>query len=435
EATYLAVFAQWDDPGLIPHLYLSNSTGDLVKNTDVTYVGGGFYEFTTSEVDAQNLLLPAEDEVYYLILQVTGLPFKTGPFDVDIFARYVENDTLPTPEPIFNQNLNETSGVLGIDTSTYAITEFPEFKIDKLEVQIYQGTNGTFKGKVSNPIAGPNTLYDEADYDALHILTLEEGTKVELELSWDGELDIDIFVFYEADFPFQENDLLRGVGSSPGPFFETGLFSADRSGDYYIYVDYVSGLSFGEILGYELNYEARDGPTLFSSQPKIQFPTDIFPDGTYGILITMISNFGFDFELRVEMTVENSSPFTFNVGEPSEGSTVEGDVTVSWSSSRPVSVDITLIMNEIPIQVGTQIEDTIYTFDTTIFANGDAILKLEATDGIYVIEETISITIDNSLRSTLPPIITTDPRNLSFPLISVLLGVILLIPYYRRSRY
>ncbi|MHA2503922.1 MAG: S8 family serine peptidase, partial [Candidatus Kariarchaeaceae archaeon] len=50
EATYLAVFAQWDDPGLIPHLYLFNSTGDLVKNTDVTYVGGGFYEFTTSEV-------------------------------------------------------------------------------------------------------------------------------------------------------------------------------------------------------------------------------------------------------------------------------------------------------------------------------------------------------------------------------------------------
>jgi len=435
-ATYLASFVRWSEDGLVPNMYLFNSTGNLITKSDVTYVGNGFYQSSTSEPNSQNLLIKAKDTTYYLMIQTTQLPHQVGPYDIHVFFRYLTLAHLPLPDPKYIPSIQSpVSGSLTVDASNYSIDQFPEFRITSLSAQIYQGKNATINRQVNfeDLQDGVNSNFIPSQFDDVVALNFTAGSKVDINLNWNGNADVDMYVYQKGTPVGQSEDLLKGTGSAPGSNFESASFAAEQTATYLVYIDYVDGLSTFENLDYRVSYDSRTGPTITAEGDQLSFATSIFPDGNYGMILRFQSNFGFEFITFENITTSNNNTFDFNLLKPSERQSLSGDASIEWSSTGQVLVDAYLLVDGAQVQIASDVTQSSFVFDTRLYSNGQSKLIVVATNQVSSLKVVRDVVIANTDQSTLPSIASTNPRSLPLPFFMVLFAIVL-IPITRKIR-
>lgn len=429
-ATFLAIHATWSVDGFIPDLYLFSGNGSLVATSNVKYVVGGLYNSIPSETHAQNLLVPAETQNYILLVHVVHMPFSPEPVKLSVLTRYLTVDSIPPPDITFQPTItNPISSVMSITASSFNLPQFPELKVNGVAAQVMQGENGT----TTRTILGTSIIIsDTISIGAIednYGLFLHQGEKVHLHLQWTASVDLDMYVF-KAGEPFQvKNDLLSQQGTSANKYSEDAFLTADTDGNYIVYID-VAAVDQIVNVKYTLSWDSRDGPTIQASGNSLQFDTGIFPNGVYDLKITLSTNFNIQFVTYAEVTFDNYVNFTSSLLSPNTGK-ISGDVDVSWTSLRPVSADIMLIINQAQVLVKQDVTSTSTTFDSTLYPNGPATLRVILTDGVYVHIHDVSVTIDNSNPSSLPPSQKTNNRSL--PTLSFMFAALVLIVMAKTS--
>lgn len=421
-ATYLAIQVSWEDYDFYPDLYLFNQSGHLMKTSDVTYLGGGIYESSTSEIGNQNMIIETDDEVYTLLMHIAQFPFVAGPVDFIITIRYLTLDEINGPGISFSQDINSTVGdTLTVSASPFDIAEFPELDISSIGVEVAQGRNGSRSNIINSQdlIEGIPSSLSMIEDEIL--LEFDKGEVVYLELTWKGFLDADIYVISPLDSNSLDNDLLAGQGAKPGSKAEQASFGATVQGFYTIFIDFVLAGQSGIDFEYTLSWESRQGPNLISNGSSIGINTALFPNGDYVLFITINTNFALLFNDYAITEFFNHNDFTVELISPSDGENLDGEINIEWSASTSVEADIYLDYGETEYLIGNSIEESSFTFDSKIYPNGDLIIRISLTNGIYVHEIAVAISIDNSLPSTLQPI-TTENTNLSFNFVFILIG-------------
>ena len=433
DARYFVIQGIWEDIGLVPDFYLFNSAGELIKTSDVTYIGGGFYDSSTSENFAQNLIVPAEDTIYTLLVHVASTPYIAGPIDLKIYSRYLSDD-IPSPKPQFSQELSlPIEGDLIIDSSNYSISEFPELHVTEIKTQIYQGSNDYSTGKINGYGMIPGTATNISMIEGIEYIEFKKGEKVKLNLSWIGEADADMYVIPPGKEFSLDNDLLSGQGATSGINFEIGSFGVDLPGNYSIYIDYVDLKLENMNLKYNLTWETRDGPTLISSGDTLTINTEIFPNGKYGMLVTHQTNFDIEFESRFNSSFDNHIDFTATLLTPSEG-TVSDNVKVSWEASTQAEADVSIKISMTEHIVGTAIKDSQITFDSKLYANGLGKIIVRLSDGYFLHILEVNIIINNNFPSTLPPENISTSRSLPAFSVTIIFYSIFLVCLIEKRR-
>ncbi len=429
-ATYLAIQGIWDVDGLVPDFYLFNSSGVLQKTSDVKYIGGGLYESQTSEDHAQNLFIPVNDTIYTLLVHFAQYPFSSDPTEFRLHARYLTMNKLPTPNLSFSKDITKPiNGNFTISANNYHVDVFPELSINKIETMVYQGRNGTIKGKINSNDFISGIANNLGDIEAIEFLDLNAGDKVDISLNWTGIYDLDMYVFAPGGGFDVYADLLSGQGSNAGSNFEAGYFAAETTGKYIIYIDYVqAGAGYeNQDLFYNIKWDARNGPVLSNKDTDINIDSTIFTNGLYGLYIKLFTNFNTEFIVIYNITLNNYSEFSGSILKPANGDEVSGDVLVSWESSVETHATIYLQYNDIYYQIARDITDNSYTFNSQVYPNGNAILNIILSNGIYEISLSVTIIINNAFPSTLSPIQTTNqslPINLYILFILPMLAII-----------
>jgi hypothetical protein len=431
-ASYLAIQISWVDFEFYPDLYLFNQTGHLMKTSDVTYLGGGIYDSGTSDMGSQNMIIETNDEIYTLLMHIAQFPFVAGPIDFNVTIRYLTLDEINGPGITFSQNINSTIGnILSISALPFDIDEFPELDISGIGVEVAQGSNGTHSDVIANQdlIVGIPSSISMIEDEIL--LEFDQGEVVYLELSWEGILDADIYVISPLDSNSLDNDLLAGQGARPGGRSEQGSFGATTQGIYTILIDFVLAGQAGIDFEYTLSWESRQGPNLMANGNTVGIDTALFANGEYELFVTIDTNFGLKFNDYAMVEFFNHNDFTIELISPTDGESLSGDVDIAWSASTPVEADIYLDYGETEYLIANSIEASTYSFDSKIYPNGDLVIRVSLTNGIYVHELTVSVSIENGLPSTLAPI-TTENTNLFFNFGFVLIGFTGLIVIKRR---
>ncbi|MCH8906523.1 MAG: hypothetical protein IH840_05475 [Candidatus Heimdallarchaeota archaeon] len=307
-ATYLALQGTWAEIGFLPDFFLFNEFGLLVATSDVTYVGGGFYSSSTSEEFAQNLLVAVDSLTYTLLVHVVKMPFSPIEINFNLITRYLVNDPIPSPMAVFTPEPDVSiDGDFEVSVEDYSLDDFPELSIQAVAGLVYQGTNGTLDDNLDVVAEGP-TL-DQSMIEKRIDLPFEQGEKVILFLTWEEEMDLDMYVVPPGEEFTFDNDLLTAQGTFPGSNSEIVVFGAPTKGIYSIYIDYIRGSGPKTNLEFSLQWESRDGPTLTDEGPKLTIPTNIFPNGFYGLVLTYFSNFNLEF--TEELDVEFFNHFDF----------------------------------------------------------------------------------------------------------------------------
>jgi hypothetical protein len=401
-ATYFVVRGTWDLLGLQPNFYLFNSIGELLITSDIEYVGGAFYIGETSEKFAQNLIIEADDTAYTLMVHLSDSPFTPGPLDLRVYPSYLTLDSIPTPVPVFSQDISQPiQGEISIDVSNYNVNQFSYLEVTDIATQVYQGSNGSIKDVVEWADLKLGVASNASEMDSVEYLNLKAGEKVYLELEWSFELDADIYVIGPDQIFSIQNDLLAGQGATPGTDFEKVQFGADRDGNYSIYIDYIGDLLRGLSLKYTINWESRDGPTINGSGDSMSINSTYFSNGDFGFRIQFQTNFNLEFEQDYMVSFQNHVDFTAELISPSLGE-ISGSTTVEWSSSKAVIADVYLQIGQTTIILGRAIGSNSLTFDSSLYQNGPAILIVILTDGFFSKTVQVEVTINNSSPSTLP---------------------------------
>ncbi|MCY3410463.1 MAG: S8 family serine peptidase [Candidatus Heimdallarchaeota archaeon] len=428
-ATFLAIQVAWEAENVVPDAFLFNGTGHLVALSDVTYLGGGTYESYPSEFKKQNLLVEVDSNNFTLLLHFAQMPFDPVPVQFTVFSRYLTRQTLPIPEGQFDQDLNNVTGDLILTVDNYALEDFPELKINKLEVLVAQGRNGSLVDTIDavDFIQGVTTDFDMVEN--YYPIDLVQGEKVDLELEWEGMTDLDLLVLGPDSLEFLEFDLLQGQGLTPSIAVEYASFAALETGTYFIYVDVVVSEEID--VTYTLNWESRKGPTLLGDN-ELLIPSDIFPNGEYELQIIYHSNFGVNFLEVVSSMFDNHLDFTSSLVTPSGSSILSDLATVSWQASVAVTADVFIVRDTIEISIGQAVTANSINFDTTKYANGEAIIRIYLTDGVYTHMHEVSVIIENRNPSSLLPTTTTTGSLSAFSSISLLM--VLFLPIIRRRK-
>ncbi len=422
-ATNLAIQVSWEDYEFYPDLFLFNQSGHLLKTSDVTYLGGGIYDSSTSEIGSQNMIIDTNDEIYTLLMHVAQFPFVAGPVDFTVTIRYLTLDEIEGPGISFSQDIDSTvGGSLDITASSFDIAEFPELDISSIGVGVAQGSNGTRSNTISNTnlIEGVPSSISMIEDEIL--LEFDQGEVVNLELTWKGLLDADMYVISPVDSNVLTNDLLAGHGARPGGQAEHGSFGATVQGFYTIFIDFVLAGQAGIDFEYTLSWESRQGPNLIAISNSITIDTALFPNGEYVLFVTIDTNFALLFDDYAITEFFNHNDFTVELINPTGGESLDGDIDIQWSASVSVEADIYLDYGETEFQIASSIVSDSFTFDSKIYPNGDLVIRISLTNGIYVHELAVSVTIDNNLPSTLPPIVTEN-TNLNLNFLFILIGL------------
>jgi hypothetical protein len=87
-------------------------------------------------------------------------------------------------------------------------------------------------------------------------------------------------------------------------------------------------------------------------------------------------------------------------------------VEVSWTPALGISVDVFVIQNGISVQVGRDIISGQLSFDSTVFNNGEALILVEASNGVYSSSTEVSVQFNNNNPSSLPDITSSTNQNL-----------------------
>ncbi|MHA2249460.1 MAG: S8 family serine peptidase [Candidatus Kariarchaeaceae archaeon] len=411
-ATYLAIQGVWEEAGLIPDFYLFNAYGKLVVTSDVTWSGGGYYESTTSEPFAQNILIQAEDTIYTLLVHVAQTPFTPGPFSLRIYSRYLTLETLPLPSTSFSQDITSpVSGELTLDSSNYVVSQFPELKVTGIAAQIFQGSNGSTTGAVNVSQYTGGVATELSMIESVEILEFKQGDKVKFELTWTNDSDIDIYVISPDQNFNLTNDLLEGQGATSNNISEIVSLGIEKSGNYSVYIDYVDAFADYNVSTYTLNWETRSGPTISNDGDNLTFDTSIFANGEYGIYITQHTNFNVYFASNHSLELINHELFTAELILPTPGSK-SGEITVEWEASASVIASVFLKIESNEYLVADKVSEMSISFDSTLYPNGPAEIIVKLTDGVFQIVLNVGIELSNNFPSTLPPVKTTDSKSL-----------------------
>ncbi len=429
EATYFALQASWQVENMIPDLYLFAENGLLVTTSDVNYIGGGIYDSSVSEPNKQNLFVKADYQRYYLLLHFAQMPFIAGSIDFDVFTRYLTLSELPVPQTSFSQDLNnDISGDLEISAINYSVDQFPELYVDATSVSVVQGSNGSYSATIDSADYNLGFPDDLSDTEDRYLLELKQGEKITLDLSWMENVDLDLYVFDPTKPLDIKNDMLGLQGAISGKNGETASFSVPADGVYVIAIDLVTG--FGDSFTYTLSWNSLKGPVLSSLSNSLVLPTNVFPNGVYGLQIEYSTNFDVYFDDNFISSFSNHLDFTSKLIGPIDGKILSDDATVSWEASKSVLADISVTTGGVEIFVDRDISDTSMIFDTSLFENGDAIITVYLTDGIYSHVHSVSVIFDNDQISSLPP---TESEEKSLPLsIIVFITSIVLISTIKR---
>jgi subtilisin family serine protease len=429
-ATFLALRAEWNEDYMTPHFYLFNARGERIAMSNSIYMGGGYYIVDNSEPNAENIIIPTSGGRYTLQIHITQTPFTSAPYDLKVYGRYLTIPEIPTPVPKFSQDLNEViSGNLEIDASDYFVEQFPELYIDNTAVQVFQGSNQSENIIMSFSSLQVGPLTPEYELP----LELKAGERIHVSLDWVNErLDLDMYLIHVDDEIKIENDLFNAQATSSTLKPETAYASIPKDGLYILYIDFVSGSRINNIEA-SVSINSILGPTLSESGSKITIPTDIFSNDEYGLKLTYHTNFGLEFIFTTIGVFENHQPFTANVLSPNSGSVISEDVEVFWETSKEVQTNIYLLQNDISIQLGQGVRNNNFTFDSTKFENGPAILIVSITDLVFKLDFEIQVTIENQIYSTLPEIVTeTNDELIQFQTLPMLLMLTLL--YFHRQK-
>ncbi len=421
-ATFLAIRLSWNQSNLVPNLYLYDSKGVLVTQSKTDYVGGGFYRSETSEPNAQNLFIEVNDTRYYLMAHFVETPFGSGPYPFQLIARYLTISEIPRPKTVFSQDLgNPVSGTLGISATNYSVNEFPELKIDEITVQIYKGRNGTIEGNL------PVDSLSDAPFTPEYFVPIEfqAGEKGAIGLFWfNKDYDLDLYLFPADQTGLLDNDVLSRQGTRPGATNETAAFSIDRTTTYLVMVDFAGGEVPSQPIDFIIIYDTRKGPSFRASDNEIQIDTASFENDNFGIWIEYGTNFGLDFQEIAEASFSNYVNFTSTLISPIEGDVLNGLVNVEWASSVNTTAFFYLEKEKVSTFLGSS-DTSSFTFDSTAFQNGEYVLHVIITDGIFVHEYRRGIVLQNSEFSTLPPFETeSSTRPIPLMLFSVMSGLL-----------
>ncbi len=431
-ATFLATRLSWNDENLVPNLYLYNSQGNLVAQSDTQYVGGGFYKTKTSEPNAQNLFISVNDTRYYLMAHFVQTPFGAGPYPFELLVRYLTLNEIPSPETTFSQDLEQpVSGSLGISATDYSVNEFPELRIDEINVQVYKGRNGTIEGTI------PVDTISEAPFtpEFFAPVDFEAGEKGAIGLFWfSKDYDLDLYLFPVDQTGLIDNDILARQGTKPGPVNETAAFSIDRTTTYLVMVDFAGGEVPVQDIEFIVIYDSRQGPSFRSENDNIVINTSSFEDETFGIWINYGTNFDLSFQEITRATFSNYVNFTSSLLSPQSGETLKGNVEVGWTSSVNTTAYIYLEQNELSTFLGSSSSGS-FIFDTTLFPDGDYVLRVLITDGIFSHEYQRDIILANGKFSTLDPLATeTSTRPIPLVETALILGLLVLSRNRERKR-
>lgn len=407
EATYFAVQVAWNASDMIADAFLFNSSGVLIASSDVTYIGGGVYESSTSEEGKQNLLVHADTQTYYLMLHFAQMPFSAEPQEFTVFSRYLTLDEIPKPEAQFSQDISGSiSGQLLLNVSDYHLDDFPELKVSTMDISPQQGRNGNYTNKLQSNNLEYGLLSDFIYAEDVQFLEFYEGEKVNLFLEWEGDFDLDIYVLdinSEGDFKIDE---LQSTGTSPYIGFEVASFAAKNSGFYGIYIDVYNGS--GPDVSYTLHWESRNGPIIKSNTNSASVDTPYFPDGEYSLAVYYNTNFGIKFEDRFDILLENHDNFTSSLVSPINGDVLDGSVLVEWSASTSVLARVTITQNSVSEIIANGVTESSVTFDSSLFTNGPVEITVELTNGIFMHTYYVMVEFDNIFTSSLQPIETSN---------------------------
>ena len=174
-------------------------------------------------------------------------------------------------------------------------------------------------------------------------------------------------------------------------------------------------------IGNEILTDDGIGPKLVSNGSSISIDTALFANGEYMLFITIDTNFALLFDDYAVTEFFNHNDFTIELISPSDGESLDGDVSIQWSASVSVEAGIYLDYGETEFQIARSIVSDSFTFNSKIYPNGDLVIRISLTNGIYVHELAVSVILDNSLPSTLPPL-STENTNLNFNFVFILIG-------------
>ena len=431
-ATYLAVNLKWNKDGMLPNLYLFDSKGILISKSQSEYIGGGFYQVTTSEKFAQNLLVEAEDTVYYLMVHFVGTPFGAGPYGFNLLVRYLNLTSIPKPIEIFSQPIDEAiSKKLVINSSQYSVDQFPELKILETSTMVFKGQNHSFNDVIDSSDIELGTFTPEKEYR----FNFTQGEKGIVNLTWDNtNVDVDMYLVKSGFVIKPEDDLFRLQGTIPTPKNESAFFSIPESGEYSLYIDVVNSSSLTTDLLFEVHLETRQGPTFTNEGAVLELDTALFENGNFGLWITYQTNFAISFENIYNVEFVNHQNFTSSMVSPIENAVLSGLVNVNWSASVPVVGFVYLKGPGVTSLYFLGSSNSNHLgFDSTVFKNGDYMLIVELTDGIYRHVYQISISLNNKILSTLSINTSTTSDN-RIPLLLVGFVVALVTLINRRKR-
>lgn len=415
-ATFLAIQMSWTQANLVPNLYLYDSEGKLVAQSETEYIGGGFYQSKTSEPFAQNLIVEASSDRYYLISHFVETPFGAGPYQFKLLARYLTLTEIPSPETTFSEDISlPISGQLNVSATNYTVSEFPELKIDQTNVQIFKGKNGTIEDSLSNDVLTDDPFTPEYFVP----LELEAGEKGIIGLFWFNDLiDLDLYLFPADQTGLLANDVLARQGTTPGAVNETAAFSVDRTTTYLVMVDFAGGEIPSQDINFVITYDTRRGPSFTNQSDSITIDTTVFENDEFGIWIQYSTNFDILFNELFTGTFVNHQNFTSTLLSPSPGQVVNGVVNVTWESNVDTQAFVYLEKDGVSIFLGSSTSRS-FIFDSTLYKNGDYNLQVRITDGVFVHEYSILLVLQNNVFSSLSPIPSeTSSQPIPFPMIA-----------------
>ncbi|MDH5402150.1 MAG: S8 family serine peptidase [Candidatus Heimdallarchaeota archaeon] len=431
DAKYLAIMGKWQNEGLIPDMFLFNESGILKAKTDVEYLGSGYYHSSTSESMQQNLLIPTQGGIYIVAVHFARMPFLAGQINFELYVRSITN-TIPNPIPIFSQDLNtDISGILNINTGEYHLEFFPEFYLTSISAEILHGSNKVEEIEISSNMVNNQTITTLGDCETFIPIEFEAGDKVQMNLSWEAEADVDFYVTSIQDRQTISNDRLVGSGSTVGFNYEEGNFAVDSDGIYLIYIDVVSLSSAIDNLTLNLSWSTLNGPKLQSDTTSINIDTSYFPNDNFTLKIHYNSNFNMDFITENETRFINHNTFDSNLLSPADGSTLSGNVEITWQSNIEILADVYIQIDGINYQITSDYIDNTVIFDSKQFQNGAALIIVSLSDGNSQNHHSVNVVIDNAFPSSLNPPASTSDSSLAINQYTFIIP--LLIPFIAKK--
>ena len=430
----IPIIVNWDDPSATIDVYLAKENGTIVKTSDIKYFGGGYFNSLKTEPTQQRLVYLRPDsnvnETMLLVLHVTTPPTNLLYTKINAIVRILIKEQLTNPKTIFTPPTQQVSGELSIETPNTIFQNFPELKLNKMNVEL-ENINKTLMVKsIFNLNPTNNSI------DSVISLKLYEGVETTITIiSKENTGLISAIMVWWEDPISSANDVLSGYGTQNSRLV-TINYMPEKTGEYLLAIDIFNTT---QINNYEIKVEIDTSTKLIIPFNSINgtIYTNMLPDGNYSLKITYSTNFeGLKFKNTFNKIFTNPRTLKIIDYNPEEVNIKPGEIlNINLQTDYNGKLQLYLMV----ILQGEN--NTNYPSNLLIYSeysnkfsvaipestfSGNYILKITVTDGIETSTAIIMIKISTT------PTLTTS--NASFSSVYLITTTILLIVYTYKKR-